>query len=144
MRGGVAGFERHRSEVPHPIFLVAPEGLVKNLAPIVDHGLEQTVFVECGAGRTALGAAGIVQPVRTVPGFHACFDKGGKAAPQVVEPALNALEGFLFRAHVLNHFVLLQPQRNSTTIPFEWRASRWLAQSLSVAFVTGTFVLRER
>jgi hypothetical protein len=81
MGDGVAGFERHRGEVPHPMFLVAPKGLVENIAPIVDHGLEQTIFVECRAGRTTLGAAGIMQPVRAVPGLHAGFDKGRQASP---------------------------------------------------------------
>ena len=42
MRGGVARFERHRGEIPHPMFVVAPEGLVEDLAPIVDHRLEKS------------------------------------------------------------------------------------------------------
>src|SRR5260370_15897099 len=99
MRSGIAGFERHRGEVPHPMFLVAPEGLVEDLSPVVDHGLEQPVFVECRAGRTALRAAGIMQPVRAVPGLHAPFDKGGKAAAQMIKPALDALERLLLVGH---------------------------------------------
>src|SRR5713226_2415744 len=99
MRSSIARFERHRGEVSDPMFLVAPKGFVKDLAPIVDHGLKQSVFVEGRSGQSALGAAGIVQPVRAVPRLHPRFDKGGKPAPQMIEPALDALERLLLGGH---------------------------------------------
>ena len=98
MRGGVARLQRHRGEVAHPVLVVAREGLVEHLAPVVDHGLEQAVGIErARSAPTPARGWHNAASWRRGRAFMRASTKGVRPLLQMVKPVLDACAAFLSR-----------------------------------------------
>src|SRR5438874_2015601 len=99
MRNRVAGFQRHRGKIANLVFVISPKGIVENLAPSIDHRLDETVSVKRCVRWSACGAAGVVKPSCAMDCLHSPFNKWRQASLKMVEAALNPFQGLFFCQH---------------------------------------------
>lgn len=88
-RSRCALLESHRREVARFVLVVAREGLIEYVAPIIDHRFQKAVGIELRIRTAARGAARIVQPIWPVLALHSPFNERRESLLKMEQPVLD-------------------------------------------------------